>query len=860
MKGGFFTRQDLKDAIVKPKRELPTSTIEAMGHRAVAHLNPKAATPNMPHVGCESGPCDIYVLGSHPSPTEDAKGEPWCHELGRPYKSALRGARVRWGHVCRTATKGDELPEPVQLAAYMPALVKEINQYKPKVIVACGSFAFEAFQPGLASNLKGDVTLHRGRAFPVRVGAHECWLWVTADAEQRAKWIEKGNKSCSDGKEWQRFLDEDLKRIPRLVKQELPVMPPHDADAILKSIKTTLCLTEDQAVNELQNFWESLGPKDLVAFDYETVGVRPYETGALVRSFALRSESWVIAVPLDFVGFKKSATSREDILDILYVILKDRPVIVHGLEFECEWTTFLFGTHGARLSKWHCTLMQEYVLGARVSGTQSRESEGRVSGLSLDYVCRCYLGLPLKSLTGLDAGDQNVTLGDLLKYNALDAFAAYEVWIEQQDLISQRKLSSVYREQVDTVPAVVLSQWEGLPVSQEKRIELSSRYNSEIEEIVEKLYGEDEVKEYQKKYGKFNPGNDEHILALFDKVLGIKLTNTRAEVLAEYKDTSYVAKYVVDLRKKQKLLSTYVLPYDPKHEKSILWPDGLVHCKINTARTATSRTSAEAPNVQNWPKRDEEAKEVREVIQAPPGFVFLAFDYAQIEARVLGMAARDKVFCNMLWEEYDVHEAWAIKWKSLIGSKLDIKKLRSIIKNKLVFPWFFGAGVESVARNMGADVDLVEVLREEFKDTFHESFLWQKRLVSAYEKDGYVSTLQGQRRYGPMTYNMKINMPIQGTASRIVLNAYKRVSREAYEKKKPYLAPRLVIHDDLTSLVPESSVDEAVEFTGRRMVHTPYDFVNVPLEVECEIGSNLGEMKKLAKIHSEKKDIQWTKA
>jgi DNA polymerase-1 len=384
-----------------------------------------------------------------------------------------------------------------------------------------------------------------------------------------------------------------------------------------------------------------------------------------------------------------------------------------------------------------------------------------------------------------------------------------------------------------------------------------ARYERDIEEIKDRLYGEDEVKEYERKFGKFNPGNDEAVLVLFDKILGIQIPNTRAETLNTYKDTSYAAKRIVDLRKRQKLLSTYVLPYDPNHDKTVIWPDGLVHCKINTARTATSRTSAEMPNVQNWPKRDEESKEVREVIQAPKGYVFLAFDYAQIEARVLGMAARDKVFCNMLWEEYDVHGAWAAKWRSLIGSKESDKALRSIIKNKLVFPWFFGAGAESVARNMAAPLDLVEVLREEFKDTFHESFSWQKKLISAYEKDGYVSTLQGQRRYGPMTYNMKINMPIQGTASRMVINAYTRISTEAYKLKKPYLAPRLIVHDDLTFLVPEDSVDEAVEFIGQRMVHCPYDFINVPIEVECEKGYNLGEMKKLAKAHSEKKGIQW---
>jgi DNA polymerase I-like protein with 3'-5' exonuclease and polymerase domains len=109
-----------------------------------------------------------------------------------------------------------------------------------------------------------------------------------------------------------------------------------------------------------------------------------------------------------------------------------------------------------------------------------------------------------------------------------------------------------------------------------------------------------------------------------------------------------------------------------------------------------------------------------------------------------------------------------------------------------------------------------------------------------------------------MSYNAEINMPIQGTASRIVTNAYNRISEAAYKANNPDFAPKLLIHDDLSFMLREEDVELAVPWISNKMIHTPYDFVNVPLSVECEIGPNLGEMKKLAKIRSDKKGIEWT--
>jgi DNA polymerase I-like protein with 3'-5' exonuclease and polymerase domains len=115
---------------------------------------------------------------------------------------------------------------------------------------------------------------------------------------------------------------------------------------------------------------------------------------------------------------------------------------------------------------------------------------------------------------------------------------------------------------------------------------------------------------------------------------------------------------------------------------------------------------------------------------------------------------------------------------------------------------------------------------------------WQKRLKLFYNKNHYVQSLLGRKRYAPLDYNQMINTPIQSLASDFCLLSMIKASREGY--KIP-----LIIHDDITLYVHESEILKTYKRIKKIMTQWDFDFLNVNMEIECSIGRNWFKQKPL---------------
>ncbi len=322
-----------------------------------------------------------------------------------------------------------------------------------------------------------------------------------------------------------------------------------------------------------------------------------------------------------------------------------------------------------------------------------------------------------------------------------------------------------------------------------------------------------------------------------------------------------LANLLLQLRNKSKLKSTYIdgLP---------VYPDSKLHTSFNTCLTETGRLSSDSPNLQNFPKRNDSW--IRKLIVAPHGHLMVAIDYGQLEACTGAMCSQDKYLVNALWQDYDIHQEWAEKaghkapglvgGKANLTDKVKMKKFRSLIKNKLVFPAFFGAANESVhdylVAGTGYDVNQHDVddLMDEFWATFDGFKQWQDRTMKQFYEVGYVETLVGRRHHYPLTRNQAINMPVQGTAADLVCDAMFRLSYLAAENQQWHIHPVLNVHDDLTMFVPDDDrvLEDALRIFTREMLTFSYPWINVPLSVEVSIGKNWGELEPIGKFWSNK--------
>lgn len=260
-------------------------------------------------------------------------------------------------------------------------------------------------------------------------------------------------------------------------------------------------------------------------------------------------------------------------------------------------------------------------------------------------------------------------------------------------------------------------------------------------------------------------------------------------------------------------------------------------------------------NFQNFPNH-----EVRSIIVPPKDHLMVSFDYAQLEARLIAMASKDKTFCEAIWKDIDTHKYWARelakKWPK-IAKKIDVDyDLRKDMKNGFVFASFYGASTKSIMAHyktlFNVPEEVIITLHEEFWDMYTGVAEWQQSLLKFYAEHGYIVSLTGRRRRAPLKKNEIINFPIQSTASfDICIMAGDRLSLLAYKFQKPQYQYRIQIHDDLTFYLPIATLEEDIEFIAKQMVDpTTYDFINVPLEVEYSVGENWYSLKTIDKINS----------
>jgi DNA polymerase I-like protein with 3'-5' exonuclease and polymerase domains len=226
------------------------------------------------------------------------------------------------------------------------------------------------------------------------------------------------------------------------------------------------------------------------------------------------------------------------------------------------------------------------------------------------------------------------------------------------------------------------------------------------------------------------------------------------------------------------------------------------------------------------------------------------------------MCSKDKVLIKALWEDYDIHMEWAVKTAKLYPEIIDgkhsdkavMKKFRSIIKNKLVFPAIFGAQNKSIAGYLNMPENIIDKLMDEFWSTFSGLYNWQNALMKNYYESGWVASPTGRRHRYQLTRNQAINHPVQSLACDIVCNAMNELSFTASETGQWHLHPVLNIHDDLTFAIPDKDdiLEEAIITIYRTMLKPPYSCVNVPLSVSASVGPAWYRMTEIGKFWSHK--------
>ncbi len=249
----------------------------------------------------------------------------------------------------------------------------------------------------------------------------------------------------------------------------------------------------------------------------------------------------------------------------------------------------------------------------------------------------------------------------------------------------------------------------------------------------------------------FNPNSPKQVGELLYDHLGLKgkrktksgSYSTDADSLEALKDEHPIIATLLEYRKYQKLLSTYIIAIPKLVNKKT----GRVHTSFNQTGTATGRLSSSEPNLQNLPIREEEGERIRKTLKAQKeDYCILSADYSQIELRVLAHITKDPILIDAFKNNKDVHSLTAA---AIFGVKLeDVDQNMRRIGKTVNFSLIYGSSAYGLSENLGIPVEDAKNFIDKYFETYKKSQRNSGRKFKiSKKKNGYVETIFGRKRF-----------------------------------------------------------------------------------------------------------------
>lgn len=313
-----------------------------------------------------------------------------------------------------------------------------------------------------------------------------------------------------------------------------------------------------------------------------------------------------------------------------------------------------------------------------------------------------------------------------------------------------------------------------------------------------------------------------------------KKRSTSADVLDALKHAHPIVDQILSYRKYSKLLSTYLISLP-----TYILSDGKIHTIYQQTLVPTGRISSKEPNLQNITVKDEESSELRTAfVASDDDHLLVAFDYSQIELRVLAALAQDQAMLDAFNQKIDIHTATAMKVFGLQAHEVTPNYRRQA--KAVNFGIVYGISDWGLADNLGIAPKEAKSFIDRYFATYPHIKSYLDQVVKQCETDGYIRTLLGRYREVPeikeKNYNLRefgkrvaMNSPIQGTAADLIKLAMLHIDQQiqAQQLKSKMI---LQVHDELVFDVPYHELMTLSALVEHEMTHA-YPNLGVALEV-----------------------------
>lgn len=581
-------------------------------------------------------------------------------------------------------------------------------------------------------------------------------------------------------------------------------------------------------------------------------------------------------------------TSMEFLLKLL-TFLKQAKLVTHNGKFDL---LFLYVKTGIELNLWVDTLVLAHVCGEEELGLKPLvkkyfnvdydiETEAKKGNITEEFIS---YGLDdvLYPVKLMKIFKKKLNLYDLVKVykHEMRAYRAYYEVEKNGVPISPRrgeiakKLIEEYMPYYERLITVADINWnstvqvasvlygkKGKPVYKEKGEKLPNTY-----EVIEYTFtGESfirgefdtrkEATQFKEDYLAQNSylyGIDVKLKHNFKPVIigygvGLKVLEKTAKGVPSVSSdvlANYIGNPVVDdLLEYRRLtkLETFIKSWEKIQVDDRIYPSFNI-----TARTG--RTTCSNPNLQQIPQD----KNVRNLIEARPGWKILECDFSQVELRVASMFSGDANMQHAYQSGSDLHSKTT---ELLFGdtsnlSKQDQKRKRTEAKS-MNFGFLYGMSAKTfVDYAKGYGLNITEEQSEGFRNNFFEAYPrllpWHEECKEYARKNGHTWSPIGRKRFLPdinssnwsnrgQAERQSVNSGVQGFASDMCISALSDiVFSDIIDHERCKVLGS--VHDAILFEIRDDYVEEVVPIVKEMMEHPSIiDGIDIPIPIIADV-------------------------
>ena len=493
--------------------------------------------------------------------------------------------------------------------------------------------------------------------------------------------------------------------------------------------------------------------------------------------------------------------------------------------------------HGVQVAGYReDTLLQSFVLNA----TATRHD--------MDSLARHYLGyetVKYEDVAGKGAKQVSfaqVSLEDALRYAAEDADITLRLHrVLRPQVAAVPELEAVYAGiEMPLVPVLASIEANGVAIDSaelhRQSKDLATRMAAAVAKATE-LAGHP-----------FNLDSPKQLQAVLFDELGLPALvktpkgapSTNEEALEAIADAHELPRIILDYRSLTKLRSTYT----DKLPEMVNAQTGRVHTSYHQVGAATGRMSSSDPNLQNIPVRTADGRRIREAFIAPAGRKIVAFDYSQVELRIMAHLSGDASLIAAFQAGADIHRATAAEVFGVPLDQVDANQRRAA--KAINFGLIYGMGAFGLAKSLNVGRNEAQDYISLYFSRYPGVHAFMERMREQAKSQGYVETLFGRRLYladiHARNANLRagaeraaINAPMQGTAADIIKRAMVAVDGwlAAHRDRAKMI---MQVHDELVFECDADFIDTLREGVSAAMSGAAE--LAVPLVVDCGVGEN----------------------